>query len=323
METKQNRKAHRLVRYILEGLSYMSAAASVFYVILVFKGKHFSGNLIGFLAFAAAFFIFRAIVKSYYDTKKKQRDALYRFFFSGLKYIVIIMLLMGIWGVYEIIAISDCGTCAIYQAVGVGMVVIWACIFVSYFVWALYFYNVNLGLTEDEWDKIYKARDQKARGENYNVDDLNAEPEYNPYKDETFGLPPGTVRGMIAFTLLFGAIAVLIVSIGMRNRLDENVVFWDQYEFFKTAFLMMIAFYFGSRSLQYLQNRNNQPVVPGKPDHDDGATPSATGVMNEDENEQNGNIPPVDPMAKPEKPGKTEVAATAKTAVFDPMKPNV
>ena len=66
---------------------------------------------------------------------------------------------------------------------------------------------------------------------------------------------------MIAFTLLFGALAMLVASIGMKNELDPASMFWDQYEFFKTAFLMMIAFYFGSRSLQYLNQ--NKPLKNG------------------------------------------------------------
>jgi len=125
---------------------------------------------------------------------------------------------------------------------------------------------------------------------------------------------------MIAFTLLFGAIAVLIVSIGMRNQWDENTVFWDQYEFFKTAFLMMIAFYFGSRSLQYLQNRN-QPVVPDNAGRKTETAASAVNLVGEHQHEESERIPPVDPMAKPEKPKKNTVDHTEGTTVFDPMKP--
>src|SRR5690606_29238605 len=37
----------------------------------------------------------------------------------------------------------------------------------------------------------------------------------------------------------------------------------QQFEFFETAFLMMIAFYFGDKSLRYLQKRWRDPNLPG------------------------------------------------------------
>ena len=120
--------------------------------------------------------------------------------------------------------------------------------------------------------KSIRPRKIKRQGNFYNQDDINAEPEYNPYKDETFGMPNGTVRGMIAFSLLFGAISLLVVSFGMTNEIDPNSLFWDQYEFFKTAFLMMIAFYFGSRSLQYFRG-NGAPKPVGKESGKNGSTP--------------------------------------------------
>ncbi len=63
---------------------------------------------------------------------------------------------------------------------------------------------------------------------------------------------------MIAFTLLFGAISLMVVSMGMDGEINENSFFWDHFEFFKTAFLMMIAFYFGDSSLKTLSKRWNK-----------------------------------------------------------------
>ena len=72
----------------------------------------------------------------------------------------------------------------------------------------------------------------------------------NTNKDETLGLPPGTIRGTLALTLLMGALAMTISALGMENTLEENTFLVDNFNFLKTAFLMMIAFYFGNKSLE-------------------------------------------------------------------------
>lgn len=169
---------------------------------------------------------------------------------------------------------------------------------------------------------MHVAREKKANGENYCIDDINEEPEYNPYKDETFGLPPGTARGMIAFTLLFGAIAMLIVSIGMENEIDTNAMFWGQYEFFKTAFLMMIAFYFGSRSLQYLQSRN-QPFVAGSNKKNNQQNVGKSSILTVPQNEQNGSIPVINPMESNDTSDKKQnnEKQDPSSIKFDPMNP--
>lgn len=182
---------------------------------------------------------------------KKQNTCKWLIFVLVFVFIVVI-----IYGTVNILADNKYADGNIYKAIGFIILMVWTCIFLCYFVWALYFYNYNLGLTAVEWQKIYEAKDNRTKGLPYSQQDIDDEPQYNPYKDETFGLPPGTVRGMIAFTLLFGAIALLLVSFGVNNELKAGSFFYDQFEFFKTAFLMMIAFYFGSRSLQYLKSGN-------------------------------------------------------------------
>ena len=146
----------------------------------------------------------------------------------------------------------------LFRILGFSLIIVWSCIFVCYFIWATNFYNMNYGVTRKFWERNKKAKQSMAEGKTYNPEDIEDEPVYNPYKDETFGLPSGTVRGMIAFTLLFGAIGLLIVSFGMDNTIDPNSFFYDQFEFFKKAFLMMVAFYFGTRSLKYFEK--NKPV---------------------------------------------------------------
>ncbi|WP_421918994.1 hypothetical protein [Marinifilum sp.] len=157
--------------------------------------------------------------------------------------------------------------CSIYKVVAIDLIILWLGIFVSYFIWALYYYN--FGISQAEWDKIQDAKTAHRNGDTYNIFDIEDEPKYNPYEEQTFGLPGGTVRGMIAFSLLFGAIALLIVSFDPELFDEQQSFFFDQFEFFKTAFLMMIAFYFGSRSLEYLhaKSKADLPENP-KPSED-------------------------------------------------------
>ncbi|MFY0627596.1 MAG: hypothetical protein JXR07_14935 [Reichenbachiella sp.] len=145
----------------------------------------------------------------------------------------------------------------VFTVIAFLIVMLWINIFIGYFIWATYFYNLNFGLSNKVWKKIEDAKADKGAGKSYNADIIEDEPLFNPYHDQTFGLPPGTVRGMIAFSLLFGSIGLLIVSFGLKNEISPNSLFRDQFEFFKTAFLMMVAFYFGARSLKYLKGEKS------------------------------------------------------------------
>jgi len=155
-------------------------------------------------------------------------------------------------GTYLILNFTENG---VFKALALNLILVWLALFLCYFIWAVYFYNFNYGLSNSEWKLIDEAKRNRASGKPYSVELIDEEPKYNPHKDDTFGLPPGTVRGMIAFTLLIGAIALLIVSFDNTIHFSHDSFFFDQFEFFKTAFLMMIAFYFGSRSLKYLQTQ--------------------------------------------------------------------
>lgn len=195
--------------------------------------------------------------------RDRERASIYKFFFYGNRIVIFIFLLSGLWAVVSISLDKGAGVLYVYQTVGVVILVLWGVVFLSYFIWAVYFYNVNYGMPEEDWDKINDEKKKLTNGEHYKQEILDEEPKYNPYKDETFGLPPGTVRGMIAFTLLFGALCILFVRIGLKNEVDAGTVVWDQHEFFNNAFLMMIAFYFGSKSLEILTKK---PALsnPGK-----------------------------------------------------------
>jgi N-acetylmuramoyl-L-alanine amidase len=213
-------------------------------------------------------------------------------FFSGVNFISGLLLAIGI--IAAVIVYFSSGN-NIFKSLGLIISIIWAVAFLKYFVWSVYFYNINYGLTDNDWKRIDKAKARKRNNEEVDPKELK-EPERNPYDKETFGLPQGTVRGMIAFTLLFGAISMLIVSMGNESRIDENSATWDQLEFFKTAFLMMIAFYFGDKSLQYLKGKGtdtdnaktnpNNPNGSGNSNGNQSKEPANSGVSNPSEKPQ-------------------------------------
>ena len=178
-------------------------------------------------------------------------------FFEGLiRTIIIVFICLMIIGSFALALANDL---SIFKIIGFNIIAIWIGIFVCYFVWAMQFYNIHFGQTKAQREKIEREKEKRRNGYSFNIHDIEEERTLNPYQKETFGLPNGTVRGMIAFTLLFGAIALLIVSFDSNLFANQKTFFYDQFEFFKTAFLMMIAFYFGSRSLEYLRGKPHAP----------------------------------------------------------------
>lgn len=135
-----------------------------------------------------------------------------------------------------------------YQNLAVFIIVSWLAVLIIYYSWAIGFYNVNYGWTNEDWRRLeeQKKTDPSAAGR---------EPQGNPNQTETLGLPNGTIRGTIAVSLLVGGLAMMIASMSFRDSLKPNEYFIDNFEFFKTAYLMMIAFYFGNKSLELLKGR--------------------------------------------------------------------
>jgi len=139
------------------------------------------------------------------------------------------------------------------KSIAAGIIICWVVILVVYYAWAIYFYNINLGWSDDKWGR---HRVKQQMGE----DDMPT-PNENPHGEETLGLPPGTVRGTIALTLLVVAVALVISSINEKSVLSSNSVLANHFDFLKDAFLMMIAFYFGAKSLDLLK-KDAEPVSP-------------------------------------------------------------
>lgn len=217
--------------------------------------------LVSLILLVVSFIVYKAKLKKQKADTDEPENAQYNaeinaLFYYGIRVSSILLLVLGGIGIVVLLGDKQ-DEAAIFKAIGLGIVTIWGCIFLTYFIWAVYFYNVNFGVTDRDWEVFYAERRKQKDGLEFSQEIIDEEPKYNPYREETFGLPGGTVRGMIAFTLLFGALAMLVVSMGLENKIDSSSFLWDHYEFFKTAFLMMIAFYFGSRSLQYLSKRGN------------------------------------------------------------------
>src|SRR5690606_23439495 len=197
------------------------------------------------------------------DRRMWKGNPYHNFFFRGTAVLTMVLTLLGVVGAFFVYVEHD----NLFQAVGLVTSIIWIGAFLMYFMWAVYHYNINYGITDEDWDKIYKAQGRFKRGLPVRESELEA-PRQNPYRSQTFGLPPGTVRGMIAFTLLIGGMSLLIVSFGTEYSGPELALIRQQFEFFETAFLMMIAFYFGDKSLRYLGNRwsktNRSDPQPGE-----------------------------------------------------------
>lgn len=134
------------------------------------------------------------------------------------------------------------------------IIISWIMVLIIYYIWAIYFYNINLGWDDEDWERVRSHKDKHDLGPGQ----ISDEPMSNPHAEETLGLPPGTVRGTIALSLLIAGLAVIIASFQLNSSYasNENVV--DNFEFFKNAFLMMIAFYFGNKSLEVLNNKKKE-----------------------------------------------------------------
>jgi hypothetical protein len=186
----------------------------------------------------------------------KNKEKIGKYFFRTVMTVEVVLLIFVIGIMFQFLK----GTINVYSTLALGLIVLWVGIVIAYYAWSIYFYNINFGLTDNDWDEIGDTRDTSAP---------RYEPETNPNAEQTFGLPPGTVRGTIAVSMLVGALALIIVSFGKENIIKDNEILVDSFDFFKTAFLMMIAFYFGQKSLEYL--------LPAKKKTDTEAqTPTAT-----------------------------------------------
>ncbi len=76
----------------------------------------------------------------------------------------------------------------------------------------------------------------------------------NPYKDETFGMPRGTFRGILTMSLLYVAIILELVNVRI-------IGFEEEVKEFMIAFQMMIAFYFGSKVMHHVTSSDQKKTI--------------------------------------------------------------
>lgn len=258
LEHEEKQKAKRVLFLRIAAIVVIALA-----IMLLFFGDGTFGRVgVGTVIVVGLCLIYGSLVRylaHQTDRRLWHGNPYHNFFFRGTAALTLILTLLGMLGAFFVYVEHD----NLFQAVGLVTSIIWIGAFLMYFMWAVYHYNINYGLTDEDWDKIYKAEKRFKMGLPVREEELEA-PKNNPYRSQTFGLPPGTVRGMIAFTLLIGGMSLLIVSFGTEYTGAELALVRQQFEFFETAFLMMIAFYFGDKSLRYLKDRWTDPNRVGR-----------------------------------------------------------
>src|SRR6266540_4196470 len=66
-----------------------------------------------------------------------------------------------------------------YTFVALAIILIWFGVVVGYLAWAVYFYNINLGLTNEDWDNITKSKETNLLINNQ--ESCANDREQNPY----------------------------------------------------------------------------------------------------------------------------------------------
>jgi hypothetical protein len=176
------------------------------------------------------------------------------------------MLILGllIYRVLNVPDAADMGGISIPEKLALIVILAWMALLIAYYSWQVYFYNYNYGKSSDFWKKfIQKSRETGHKTEAQLYEELAA-PNKNPFYDQTFGLPPGTVRGTLALTVMVGGLCLLILLIGGSDIFATNP---RELNFFEQAFLMVIAFYFGTKGFEIMQQEQTKRMkaVAGEP----------------------------------------------------------
>jgi len=149
----------------------------------------------------------------------------------------------------------------------------WIVVVLVYLRWAIYFYNENYGLSDHEWKvlrpEVYAPpkEQEKYLAIRASIDErepvvdpaaeeptskgVGAPPTGNPYASESFGLPPGTIRGTLALTAMIAFLLIEMLNIFAPTNLEREFA-----ELF-TVFEMVIAFYFGGKVLDVFNKRQD------------------------------------------------------------------
>lgn len=177
----------------------------------------------------------------------KNRKKLNHLFIYSIGTLLLLLITSLIFAGYYILC-KEYGT--VFEFVAICILILWIGLLISYYAWAIYFYNINLGLTDLDWADIRLKNENDPASIEMRMD--------NPNQSQSLGLPPGTIRGTLTLTLMVAALAMSIAYLGEGSSLRKDEFFIDNFDFFKKAFLMMIAFYFGSKSLEYLSEEGKK-----------------------------------------------------------------
>ena len=230
------------------------------------------------------------------EKARKTIVRLNKIFFGSILFIEILLLLIVLYSGYKFAF----GEITIYSFVAISIILIWLGILISYYAWAIYFYNINLGITNESWAELKENKESEEDLVRYKKESLSLQsgPAENHYRDQSLGLPPGTIRGTLALTLMIGGLALFVYSMGDPKIQEGNSFIYDNFEFFKTAFLMMIAFYFGAKSIESLR-KNTAGGIILKPDAKPGSPGNPTNNSTPDNsNQPETNTPPDTPVAE-------------------------
>ena len=183
----------------------------------------------------------------------------------ALFFLIVIIINIGLYAAWFLThRAPNAASADVFQILAASVIITWIMLVIGYYIWAIRFYCINLGWTDEDWaakgGKL-SASDSEDIGKATSVTPDTVEPTENPNKDQSMGLPDGTVRATIALSMLVAGLAMTIASFSMNNTFPLNALFIDHYEFFKTGFLMMIAFYFGTKSLDILRKTNNAAII--------------------------------------------------------------
>ena len=159
------------------------------------------------------------------------------------------------------------------------LLLIWMVLVITYLVWAIHKYNNNYGLSNHEWKVLHpEVYAKESELEKYteikkqlitagqNVAELKTaageqpetatapfeEPKENPYKTDSFGLPPNTIRGIIALTALFLFVLMEGVNFFSNTNLEKD------FSELILVLQMVVAFYFGSRAVEVFKARSEK-----------------------------------------------------------------
>lgn len=171
------------------------------------------------------------------------------------------MLILGLL-IYRVLNVpeaelSELRAIPVYEKLALIVILAWIALIIAYYAWQIYFYNYNYGKSSEFWKKFIRMASEAGRKSEAQLYKDLAAPNKNPFYDQTFGLPPGTVRGTLALTVMVGGLCLLILAIGGSDLFAQQA-FERQMNFFEQAFLMVIAFYFGTKGFEIMQQEQTK-----------------------------------------------------------------